>query len=96
MSARRSRRVDQPTDPSDELETRRHGGGLRILKAEFGYIIPIVETMAAIKYSNTQDTISDAKTESLLGLWFGVILIEAILIPVVATYPGHNNLWSRL
>lgn len=48
----------------------------------FGYIIPIIESLALTKPQRQNEEISDTRLKKVLGLWTGVVLLEAILVPV--------------
>lgn len=52
----------------------------------FGYIMPIVETLAEVKSPEHSEQLSNEKRDSLLGLWTGVITLEAFLVPVGSDY----------
>jgi hypothetical protein len=44
----------------------------------FGYFIPVVETLAAIRTQPETHPIGDAKMDSLVGMWTGIVCLEAI------------------
>lgn len=48
----------------------------------FGYVVPIIETLAVIKLQRLNEGLPQTKLKKLLGMWAGIILLEAILVPV--------------
>jgi hypothetical protein len=48
----------------------------------FGYIIPVMETLATVRIHPGGHPMADIKIDSLMGMWTGIVCLEAILIPV--------------
>jgi hypothetical protein len=62
----------------------------------FGYFIPIIETLATVKPPSQNTELAQEKIDSLVGMWAGVIIMEAILVPVAGDHAEQHHVGPRL